>query len=155
MVTVPAQDSSNNAFPNVYHTTPMLTRRDFFMQAGAGGAALLAVKTTPLMAGQDAPDALPMIPAPPELPALDLTPAKWIWYPSGRCLPNTFVLFRKTLELTEPLQRATGWIAADSRYLLEVNGQRIQWGPAPSDPRWMEVDPLDLTGQMKVGTNVI
>ena len=25
--------------------------------------------------------------------ALDLSPAKWIWYPAGRTLQNTFVLF--------------------------------------------------------------
>ena len=133
----------------------MLTRRDFVMHAGYGGAALLGMKATPLTAGQKVSNALPTMPVVPELPALDLSPARWIWYPSGRCLPNTFVLFRKAVEFKEPPRRATGWIAADSRYLLEVNGHRIQWGPAPSDPRWMEVDPLDLTGQFKAGTNVI
>jgi hypothetical protein len=80
---------------------------------------------------------------PAKLP--DLNPARWLWYPSGRCLPNTFVLFRRALELKEKPVRATGWICADSRYLLEVNGQRIQWGPAPADPRWQEADPMDLT----------
>ena len=44
--------------------------------------------------------------------------------PSERCLPNTFVLFRRELRLEEPPRRATGWIAADSRYRLDVNGQR-------------------------------
>ena len=29
----------------------------------------------------------------------DLSPARWIWYPSGRTLPNTFVLFRRELDL--------------------------------------------------------
>jgi len=65
----------------------------------------------------------------------DLKPARWIWYPSGRCLANTFVLFRRVLDLPSAPLRATGWISADSRYLLEVNGQRVQWGPAPCDPR--------------------
>ncbi len=27
--------------------------------------------------------------------AIDLSPAKWIWVPSERTLPNTFALFRK------------------------------------------------------------
>jgi len=85
----------------------------------------------------------------------DLSPAQWIWYPSERCLPNTFVLFRRTVEITAPLRRATGWIAADSRYRLEVNGHRIQWGPAPADPRWPEADPVDLTAHLQPGPNVI
>jgi alpha-L-rhamnosidase len=51
--------------------------------------------------------------------------------------------------------RATGWIAAESRYRLEVNGARIQWGPAPCDPRWAEADPLDLTSALAAGPNVI
>lgn len=61
-----------------------------------------------------------------------LTPAQWIWYPSGRTLQNTFILFRRELDLADKLRRATGWIAADSRYLLEVNGRRIQWGQPPA-----------------------
>ncbi|MDI1249376.1 MAG: alpha-L-rhamnosidase N-terminal domain-containing protein [Lacunisphaera sp.] len=96
---------------------------------------------------------MPHQPAAAALP--DLEPAKWIWYPCERCLPNTFVLFRRTVEITAPLRRATGWIAADSRYRLEVNGRRIQWGPAPADPRWAEADPLDLTAQLQPGTNVL
>ena len=132
----------------------MLTRRDFVKHAGVGGAALLGMNATPLTAAQRTLQALPEMPRAPELPALDLSPAQWIWYPSERCLPNTFVLFRKAIVLKDPPRRATGWVAADSRYLLEVNGQRIQWGPAPSDPRWMEVDPLDLTGRLTAGMNV-
>ncbi len=88
-------------------------------------------------------------------PLPDLSPAKWIWFPSGRTLQNSFFLFRRELKITEPPRRATGWIMADSRYRLEVNGRRIQWGPAPSDPRWPEADPLDLTGCLHQGNNVI
>jgi hypothetical protein len=85
----------------------------------------------------------------------DLGPASWIWYPSGRCLPNTFILFRRELTLgAEPI-RAAGWIAAESRYRLEVNGRRVQWGPAPSDPRWPEADPVDLTELLQPGPNII
>jgi hypothetical protein len=85
----------------------------------------------------------------------DLTPAHWIWYPSGRTLQNTFVLFRRELELKAKPRRARGWISADSRYRLELNGQRLQWGPPPSDPRWAEADPLDLTGVLEAGPNVL
>jgi len=59
------------------------------------------------------------------------------------------------LLLTAKPRRATGWISADSRYRLELNGQRVQWGPAPSDPRWPEADPLDLTSHLEPGRNVL
>jgi alpha-L-rhamnosidase len=87
--------------------------------------------------------------------ALDLSPAKWLWYPGDRTLPNTFVLFRRMLKLPAKPRKAMGWIIGESRYQLEVNGKRIQWGPAPNDPRWPEVDPMDLTEVLAEGENVI
>jgi len=84
-----------------------------------------------------------------------LSPAQWVWYPSGRTLQNTFVLFRRELSLSAKPHRATGWISADSRYRLELNGQRVQWGPAPCDPRWAEADPVDLTSLLEPGRNVL
>lgn len=87
--------------------------------------------------------------------ALNLSPAKWIWYPAGRTLQNTFILFRKDVILKEKPLQANGWILADSRYRLFVNGKRVQWGPAPSDPRWQEADPLDLAGYLVEGKNTI
>jgi len=86
---------------------------------------------------------------------LDLSPAKWIWYPSERTLQNTFILFRKEINLEDTEAIGKGWIIADSRYLLFVNGQRVQWGPAPSDPRWQEADPVDISPYLKAGKNVI
>ncbi|MEM1096117.1 MAG: alpha-L-rhamnosidase N-terminal domain-containing protein [Bacteroidota bacterium] len=86
---------------------------------------------------------------------LDLAPAQWIWYPSARVLQNTFVLFRKPLTLSEVPVKAEGWIIGDSRYELRVNGTRVQWGPAPSDPRYAEVDPMDLTSYLQLGDNVL
>ena len=86
---------------------------------------------------------------------LDFSPAKWIWYPSERILQNTFILLRKEFDLDKQPQSAKGWVIADSRYLLYVNGQRVQWGPAPSDPRWPEADPVDIAAYLKPGKNVI
>ncbi len=86
---------------------------------------------------------------------LDLSPAKWLWYPGDRMLPNTFVLFRRVLQLNAKPKKATGWIIGESRYLLEVNGGRVQWGPAPNDPRWPEVDHMDLAESLTSGENVI
>ena len=86
---------------------------------------------------------------------LDLSPAKWIWLPSQRTLANTFVLFRKDLELPVLPARVAGWITADSRYRLTVNGERVQWGPAPADPRWWDVDPVEITRRLRPGPNTI
>jgi alpha-L-rhamnosidase len=86
---------------------------------------------------------------------IDLSPASWIWFPSERTLPNTFVLFRRELTLRSQPVRAQGWITADSRYRLTLNGRRIQWGPAPCDPRSVDVDPIDLTGRLNRDLNIL
>ena len=86
---------------------------------------------------------------------LNLTPARWIWLPCGRVLPNTFVLFRREINLPAKPLRATALITADSRYRLTANGQRAGWGPAPSDPRQLDVDPIDLTPLLRKGINVL
>ena len=86
---------------------------------------------------------------------LTLAPAKWIWLPAQRTLPNTFVLFRKEVDLPAAPTRADGWISADSRYRLTVNGERVQWGPAPCDPRNLDADPIDLKPYLKAGRNII
>lgn len=88
--------------------------------------------------------------------SLDLAPAQWVWIPSDRTLSNTFILFRRELELPEGAPvRARGWVTADSRYRLTVNGARVQWGPAPYDPRYQEADPFDIASLLKPGRNVI
>lgn len=84
-----------------------------------------------------------------------MAPAKWIWMPCKRTLSNTFVLFRREVEITEPVVAASVWLTADSRYCLTVNGQRVQWGPAPCDPRQLDVDRCDITRLLKPGKNVI
>ena len=86
---------------------------------------------------------------------IDLAPARWIWLPSERTLANTFVLFRREVEIQSPVVSARGWVTADSRYRLVVNGRRVQWGPAPCDPRSGEADPLDLAPYLGRGRNVV
>jgi hypothetical protein len=85
---------------------------------------------------------------------IDLAPAKWIWLPSQRTVPNTTVLFRKTFSLERVPKTAPGWLSADSRYRLWVNGERVQYGPAPADPRSAEADPADLAPYLRTGLNV-
>lgn len=133
-----------------------MRRREFIKSTAlSSGALLLAANLDNPGVPAKPADAAQEPNAPDRFRLPDLSPARWIWYPSGRCLQNTFVLFRREFELSGKPRRATGWIAADSRYLLEVNGRRIQWGPAPSDPRWPEADPVDLTGALRRGRNVI
>ena len=86
---------------------------------------------------------------------LDLSPAQWIWLPSQRCLPNTFVLFRHTFDLPFAPVSGDGWLLADSRYRLFVNGECVQQGPAPNDPRWPQADPVNLKPWLRPGRNVI
>jgi len=146
-----------------------LNRRTFFRQSTMGGVGLFALHPTALSESSNKrfadeipghkPNSSLAIPEPRkdivQKKVLDLTPARWIWFPSKRTLANTFVLFRKEININKSIKNASGWILGDSRYLLEVNGQRIQWGPAPSDPRWMEADPVDLTDMLKPGENVL
>ncbi|MEW5900856.1 MAG: alpha-L-rhamnosidase N-terminal domain-containing protein [Acidobacteriota bacterium] len=134
-----------------------MKRRDFIRSSAiAGGAIALPTQPSAVLAQDPSPriDAVPAQPSPrPKLPNLE--PARWIWYPSGRCLPNTFVLFRRDVILAAKPKRATGWVAAESRYKLEVNGRRIQWGPAPCDARFAEADPLDITNILEPGRNAV
>ncbi len=136
-----------------------MNRRDFVKSSallGVAGIASPKASAGRKTSGFKPAPALEHAPAGAVAPALPhLEPAHWIWYPSERCLPNTFVLFRRELTLAARPRRAQGWIAADSRYLLEVNGRRVQWGPAPADPRWPEADPMDLTELLEPGQNVL
>ncbi len=131
-----------------------MDRRQFLKSSAASGGALvlLGPGSASAASGPALQSRTSVPPAASRLPSLE--PARWIWYPSERTLPNTFVLFRRELSLAARPKRATGWISADSRYLLEVNGRRIQWGPAPADPRWPEADPVDLTEALRAGPNV-
>ena len=136
-----------------------ITRRDLLAGSALCGGLVLSkgtqVLSCPLDEKQPQEPSLvhPGIISPRRLP--DLAPAQWIWYPSGRTLQNTFILFRREVSLAARPRSAVGWIAADSRYRLEVNGQQLQFGPAPADPRWMEADPVDLTAVLREGRNVL
>ena len=110
-----------------------MRRREFIKNSALAGGSLLSPAATRVRAAESSPALQAPVVAPPshKTVVLDLRPARWIWYPSQRTLQNTFVLFRRQLDLPEKPVRAKGWVAADGRYRLEVNGQRVQWGPAP------------------------
>jgi alpha-L-rhamnosidase len=119
------------------------TRRGLLLGSGAAIAGPLAAS----------PAATPVTDWTPR--PIDLAPARWIWIPCARVLPNTFVLFRKQFRLDAVPSTAPAWITADSRYRLTVNGRRVQVGPAPCDPRQLDVDPADLAPHLRAGDNVI
>jgi hypothetical protein len=111
---------------------------------GADDAGRLAQGTAEAVPHVGSPSTSADLPLPPLVrpKGIDLSPARWIWYPSGRTLPNTVVLFRRTIDLAARPTRAHGMLLGDSRYVLYVNGTRVQFGPAPSDPRWSGGRPL-------------
>lgn len=130
------------------------SRRTLLQNSAAAGTTMLLHGTVVTRnAAAEARDGASRLPS--RAPMRELKGAQWVWYPSGRCLANTFVLFRRELSLKGKPRRATGWVVADSRYALFVNGRRLQFGPAPCDPRWLEADPVDLTALLTEGDNVI
>jgi hypothetical protein len=136
------------------------TDRRGVLRGAALGSAALYVRpgTADASSGQDAASAASELALPEGewTKPLDLSPARWIWYPSGRTLQNTCLLFRKTFDLDEVPEDCTGWLLAESRYKLFVNGRYVQFGPAPSDPRYSECDPLaGIRPHLKRGRNVI
>jgi hypothetical protein len=136
-----------------------MTSRRSFLGCAVSGSTLLGLIPTHIAHTQvpqsDMPPELKPLTLPAEDKRLDLSPAQWIWYPSARTLPNTVVLFRRSFRVGSAVKKAAGWIAADSRYLLTIDGKRVQWGPAPSDPRRMEVDPIDLARLLTPGEHTL
>ena len=135
-----------------------MNRRRFLQNSAALCAVPSLLESSQAAPGPSVPPLELSQPAPATgslLTPIDLTPACWIWYPMGRCLPSTVVLFRREITLDAIPASATGYVLADSRYKLTVNGKRVQWGPAPSDPRWPEADPVDLSAYLHAGNNVI
>jgi alpha-L-rhamnosidase len=137
------------------------TRREFIAAGSAVAAAAGAAATSPAGSGaervhnvEEATALVQTADAARWHPwKLNLAPANWIWMPCQRVLPNTFVLFRKQFTLASVPPSAVAWIAADSRYRLTVNGQRVQAGPAPCDPRALDADPVDLAPFLRAGEN--
>jgi Bacterial alpha-L-rhamnosidase C-terminal domain len=120
-----------------------ISRRHFFKQSTLGATALSAFieNDTPLSISDDFEGNLVSIQTIPPFytgETLDLAPAQWIWHPAQRTLPNTIFFFRKEVQIDKKVKQAKGWILGDSRYRLLLNGERLQFGPAPADPRYLQ-----------------
>ena len=136
------------------------SRRGFLKNGSLSGLSLLwnpsvtvEQPVEPIPATTAAHTSIPVIIAAQKV--LDLSPARWVWYPMERCLANTMVFFRKEIYLSSNPNKASGYILGDSRYVFYVNGQRVQFGPAPADPRFAEADPIDIAPFLKIGKNVL
>ena len=65
------------------------------------------------------------------------------------------VAFRRRFQLADTDKKATLQIFADARYMLWVNGQYVQRGPARFEPQAPEFDSIDITQYLHKGGNVI
>jgi hypothetical protein len=66
-----------------------------------------------------------------------------------------FVAFRRCFQLADSASKATLQIFADARYMLWVNGQYVQRGPARFEPKAPEFDSIDITPYLHKGGNVM
>ncbi len=136
-----------------------ISRRQFFQQSAFSATAIsILIEKEPLEPVAQETNMTLLAQTTPNFytaKTLDLSPAQWIWHPAQRTLPNTIFQFRKQIQIDKKIVSAKGWILGDSRYKLYLNGERIQFGPAPSDPRWAEADPLDFSAKLKEGVNTI
>ena len=67
----------------------------------------------------------------------------------------SWVLMRRRFELAELPERAVARLTSDSRHVMAVNGAVVARGPVRSAPNRLHYDQVDLSGALRVGTNVI
>src|SRR5688500_4915992 len=93
--------------------------------------------------------------------------ARWIWHERFRA-DGAFWTPRRAdpnaVNVFSMLRRAFAWegagpvvarVAADSRYVLWVNGVEASRGPARRAPAWLPPDLVDLTPPLVQGENVV
>jgi alpha-L-rhamnosidase len=92
--------------------------------------------------------------------------ASWIWSAEGThatpppeaASPSHYQvrLFRRTFDVTNPDElRLAVHVSADSRYVFFCNGVLIARGPAKGDVNHHFYESVDLTTQLRAGTNVL
>ncbi|AZN43562.1 hypothetical protein EJC50_06515 [Paenibacillus albus] len=86
--------------------------------------------------------------------------AQWIWhegYPwTSAPGEHELVLFRRTFEVEAASSaRLVLSVSADSRYRLFLNGESVSVGPCKGDQFTHYYETVDLTGQLREGTNVL
>lgn len=90
--------------------------------------------------------------------AQELPPAQWITTTRSQSATNTWIAYRKTVQLSAAPAKALASIAADSKYWLWINGKLVVFegalkrGPNPQDTY---VDEVDLAPHLRQGENTI
>jgi len=79
----------------------------------------------------------------------------WTGQPDADQIKGACVAFRKHFQLADAAKPVTLEIFADTRYMLWVNGQYVQRGPARFEPVAPEYDSMDVTTNVHDGDNVI
>jgi len=79
----------------------------------------------------------------------------WSGQPTSEQKKGGCVAFRKHFQLAHAEKKATLQIFADARYMLWINGQYVQRGPARFEPQAPEYDSMDITPYLQKGDNVI
>ena len=91
-------------------------------------------------------------------PAEDIQPtiqSGFIWSSDVHDGKQTYVAFRKTLDLQEISSPAILKLFADSRYMLWINGQYVLRGPCRFNPKRPEYDVVNVQPFLKKGRNAI
>ncbi|WP_298711283.1 hypothetical protein, partial [uncultured Chitinophaga sp.] len=88
------------------------------------------------------------------LHAQERPPAQWITTTRSQSATNTWIAYRKTVQLSAAPAKALASIAADSKYWLWINGKLVVFegalkrGPNPQDTY---VDEVDLAPHLRQG----
>lgn len=84
--------------------------------------------------------------------------SRWIWSPSWKkeneCEP-VIMLFRKTIDIKEPIKESSLRISADTRYKLYVNGSFVEMGPSRGDGKIWFYDTVCIAPYLKQGRNIL
>ncbi|HZL78258.1 MAG TPA: alpha-L-rhamnosidase N-terminal domain-containing protein [Candidatus Limnocylindrales bacterium] len=79
----------------------------------------------------------------------------WTGQPDADEKNGSCVAFRKHFQLVDAAKKVTLQIFADTRYMLWVNGQQVQRGPARFEPQSPEYDSVDVSPFLHKGDNLI
>lgn len=79
----------------------------------------------------------------------------WTGQEAGKSTSGECVAFRKHFQILNTSRTVILHLFADARYMLWVNGQYAQRGPARFEPEAPEYDTLDITPYLHEGDNVL
>lgn len=83
-----------------------------------------------------------------------LWPARWITSDDAPARDEAVLYFRKSVEMANVPQHFVVRVSADNRFVLYVNGQRVDGGPARSDLAHWKYETFDVAPMLKAGANV-